>query len=282
MDNNILIALDIDDTLVPFDHQFLDLEKIQKIGKIIKNIPNCVFGYPTGRVFFQTIRAFKKYSLPPADFLICSNGASVFFNDVEKWIEDLEYENFLIKQNPDFNREKIAKNLTNIFSFLQEAEEERQNKMRIVFLVDPEKDLQEAMKEINQLLLSKNILNTRLVPAFDFNNRTGIIDILPNKVSKLSSLQYIAKKFDIAEENIIFAGDGVNDFEIFTSDIKSIVVGNAEEELKQKIKEADSKNTYFAKENFVDGVVEGLRYFGIVLTTNDDGADTRVMPLQDK
>jgi len=263
MSNKTLIALDIDDTLVPFDHQFLDLEKIRKVGEVIKNIPNCILGYPTGRVLFQTMRAFNEYPIPPANFLICSNGASVFFYETEKWIEDLKYENFLIRQNPDFNREKIAKLLTNTLSFLQEAEKERQNKMRGVFFVDPEKNLQEAMKEIYELFTSKNIINARLIPAFEFQTGMGIMDVLPKNISKFTGLQYVAKKFDVSEKNIIFAGDGTNDFEVFTSDIKSIVVGNADEKLKQKIKETDSKNTYFAKENFGDGIVEGLEYFEV-------------------
>lgn len=261
MRNKTLLALDIDDTLVPFDHQFLGLEKIQNIGKIIKNIPNCILGYPTGRSFLQTVKALGKYVLPPADFLICSNGASIFFHET-KWIEDLEYENFLTKQNPDFNREKISKILISTFSFLQEAEKERQNKMRGVFFIDPDKNAIEAMKEIKQLFLSKNILNTRLIPAFDLRAGMSILDVLPNRVSKLAGLQYVAKKFNIAEENIIFAGDGINDLEVFTSNLKSIIVGNADEKLKEKIKKHGSNNAYFAKENFVDGVVEGLEYWG--------------------
>jgi len=260
MSNKILIALDIDDTLVPFDHQFLDLEKIHKIGKTIKNISNCILGYPTGRSFLQTDRALGKYALPPANFLICSNGASVFFYET-KWIEDLNYENILMAQNPNFNREKISKILINTFSFLQEAENERQNKTRGVFFIDPDKNAQEAMREIERLLLSKDILETRLIPAFDLKAGMSIIDILPSKVSKLTGLQYVAKKFDIPEKNIIFAGDGINDFEVFASNIKSIVVGNADKKLKQKIKEANPQNIYFAKESFTNGVIEGLEHF---------------------
>ena len=88
------------------------------------------------------------------------------------------------------------------------------------------------------------------------------LDILPSGTDKGSAIQWLAARLGIALDEVVVAGDTGNDIRMFQlPDVRGIVVGNALPELKAITERED--RFYLAREEIADGVLEGLRHFGL-------------------
>ena len=67
--------------------------------------------------------------------------------------------------------------------------------------------------------------------SFDEEKR---ININLKNINKKTTLEYLAKQLKIDTDEIIFFGDGLNDLEIFSSNIFSVAMLNALKEIKEK------------------------------------------------
>ena len=70
-------------------------------------------------------------------------------------------------------------------------------------------------------------------------------------------------------EGIVFAGDSGNDYAALTAGFRAILVGNAHQELAERVAEhhrrgGHSDRLYLAREHATAGVLEGCRRFGLV------------------
>lgn len=273
--NKLLLAIDIDGTLIPNSSEAPNIEGIKKFGQLVKNL-NAVLIYPTGRHFAMTIEAIKNTPLPMPDFLIVDNGASVYFRDGEKWKLDEEYRKKLIDANPDFDSAKIIKFLSKL-PFLQLEEEEKQDKLKAGFYVDLEEKPKEAISIAKAILAKNKIKNIKIIYSQDLKNKVGILEVLPDDISKLAGINYLSlrgasiplfAKGGIAARQspnirnsplpVLFAGDEGNDLDVFASGIPSIMVGNARKEIKNAVREMNLDSVYFAEGKDVSGVLEGI------------------------
>ena len=60
--------------------------------------------------------------------------------------------------------------------------------------------------------------------------------------NKINTLKLLAIKLNVSLENIIFFGDGLNDLEIFESEVFSVAMSNALEEIKSKANDITISN----------------------------------------
>jgi hydroxymethylpyrimidine pyrophosphatase-like HAD family hydrolase len=90
---------------------------------------------------------------------------------------------------------------------------------------------------------------------------TGEIDILPASAGKGEATLHLACRLDIALPNLIVAGDSGNDVDMFVVAPRGIVVGNARDELKHRVRR---DGVFFATQRCAAGIIEGLRHFGVV------------------
>lgn len=88
------------------------------------------------------------------------------------------------------------------------------------------------------------------------------MDIIPQTAGKGQAIHYLHAILNINPQQVVVAGDSANDLDMFVPPFKGIVVGNAEAVLRELANEHD--NIYQARATHAAGVLEGLRYWGVV------------------
>ncbi|MEA5421964.1 MULTISPECIES: HAD family hydrolase [unclassified Synechococcus] len=86
------------------------------------------------------------------------------------------------------------------------------------------------------------------------------LDVLPAGVNKGSTLLTLLQWLEIDPERVVTAGDTLNDLAMFETGLAGVMVGNAEQALREKV--SCLPRTYRARAEGCAGIVEGLRHFG--------------------
>jgi hydroxymethylpyrimidine pyrophosphatase-like HAD family hydrolase len=152
---------------------------------------------------------------------------------------------------------------------IEKQEDEKQQLHKLSYYCESQV-MQRVVSEIeNQVELHG--LAVGVVQSVDPFDQRGLIDVLPRGVNKAFALDWWSQHRGIARDQIVFAGDSGNDYAALASGYRGIVVGNASQELRDRLgSRADAKGAidadklYFAKQHYTCGVVEGARYHGIL------------------
>jgi sucrose-6-phosphatase len=118
-----------------------------------------------------------------------------------------------------------------------------------------EKAVPETIEQLKQALA-----NAGLEVSVVYSSMRDL-DVLPEKTNKGHALEWLCEKLQIALTNVLVAGDTGNDSSMFlVPGIRGIVVENAQPELFEAVVHLP---TFSADQVMADGVVEGLRHFGV-------------------
>lgn len=91
------------------------------------------------------------------------------------------------------------------------------------------------------------------------------LDVLPKNTNKGTALKWLCDNAGVPLENVIVAGDTGNDSAMFLlPGVRGIVVENAQPELHEAVMHLP---TFGASRLMADGVLEGLKHFGIIPST---------------
>lgn len=88
-------------------------------------------------------------------------------------------------------------------------------------------------------------------------------DVVPKGVSKGPTLMKFIKLLGLNTDNVIPAGDSLNDLSLFKTGLKSVAVGNAEPKLVKYITTMD--NVYHSPYPGTAGIWDGLKYYSKLL-----------------
>ena len=248
-----LFVTDLDDTLVyrtvgnddalPELMQLLSQHRQEYGTKIV---------YSTGRspVLYKELQAQKNLLQP--DALVLSVGTEIYLdgNDTPDsgWSEIL---------SPGWERETVL-SITAKYSELVGQPDSEQRPFKVSFFLE-----QEASAKILPQLeaeLRKYKLNVKLIYS------SGIdLDIIPHSSDKGQAMQFLRQKWKFAAEQTIVCGDSGNDIALFAlGNERGIIVGNARKELLQWHDEYPADYHYLASCFCAGGIIEGLKYFGLL------------------
>jgi sucrose-6-phosphatase len=88
------------------------------------------------------------------------------------------------------------------------------------------------------------------------------LDVLPARANKGNALAWLCQRLGIPLEQVLVAGDTANDSAMFLlPGVRGIVVENAQPELFEAVVKLP---TFVTRKVMADGVLEGLKYFGVV------------------
>lgn len=88
------------------------------------------------------------------------------------------------------------------------------------------------------------------------------LDVLPQNTNKGGALQWLCEHLKIPLEGVLVAGDSGNDSSMFLlPSVRGIVVENAQPELHEAVVKLP---TFSATRLMADGVLEGLKHFGVI------------------
>ncbi|WP_236860263.1 HAD-IIB family hydrolase [Candidatus Formimonas warabiya] len=237
-----LLATDLDGTLVgskPGQTVFKEL--------FLRHKHLFHLAYVTGRNFRSAWGLIAEEKLLHPDILITDVGTEIYL--APDYILHPEWDK---KMSVNWNRQKISARIEKITTLKPQNID---SPYRLAYFTE-EKDYQEAIHELNQIIRGTN-LGVEIVPSMGH-----IIDIIPAQGGKGPALRYMQHLLKIERDRTIVCGDSGNDLSMFAGGAKGIVVGNAKEELKEKLHGFPS--VYFSALDHAFGILEGLKEYGVI------------------
>jgi sucrose-phosphate synthase len=242
-----LLITDIDDTLLGDDAA---LERLRKL--IRENRQRMGFGVASGRALELVQEVLRGYDIKEIDVVIASVGSEIYYgaNQIfdKGWASTLRS-----RWRPDVIRETLAKLP---FLTLQKGPH-TQREFKISYDLDETVDPQEALPSIHNALDEAHA-------AYSLIFSHGVfVDILPHRASKGKAIRYLTGKWNVPLERVATAGDSGNDRDMLLGQTAGIVVGNYDKEL-EPLRQARYSRVYFAEASYADGIIEGLRHYGLL------------------
>jgi len=231
----LLLATDLDGTFLAGKSVYK-----QQLYRLMREREDVALVFVTGRGLETVIPLLNDPILPNPHYIICDVGATIVngltlepiqplqSSIEEKWPGHLEI----------YNKLKNVKGLQ-----WQEVPQMR----RCSFYFDTDTDLE----QVNYI--SKSLDCDVLMSAEKY------IDILPPGVNKGSSLMQLIKLLQISHQDILVAGDTLNDLSLYNTGYKGVVVGSAEKKLIEATK--DMSQVYHAGKTGCGGILESIEYF---------------------
>jgi len=208
--------------------------------------PHCSLCYATGR-HLESARALQDvFHLPAPDIFIADVGATVAAGERGRVLDFPDAE--LLARWP--GTDTITQRLAPLDSVL-----ERQRiptDRRLSYFIRDGYRLADALERTRTVLAD---LDVGVVGSGE-----TYLDVLPGGVNKGSTLQRVIRWLGADPDSVVVAGDSLNDLALFETGFKGIVVGNAEEPLRDTVGNLD--HVYCARQEGAGGVQEGLRHFG--------------------
>ncbi len=257
----MILATDLDGT-------FLHGEKTarESLYKLVTEEKNITLVFVTGRGLESVSSLFREQGIPVPDFIIADVGSTIVSGRNLQPVEPIQSD---IRSRWPGSLE-ILDALKGVEHLQYQPVPQRG---RCSFWIKNPDVVEEVQKKMEPL-------------GCDLIYSAGkFLDILPNGVNKGSTLQKLAQHQKWKNEEILVAGDTLNDLSLFETGFKSVIPSNAEPGLLRKLRSAEennpflfsstslshslsaslspslSRSLYFASGEGVAGIMEGLHHF---------------------
>lgn len=233
------LATDLDGTLLGGSE-----EDRRRLRDILHSGREFQVVFLTGRNL-ETIRPFLDDPLVPTpDYIVGDVGASVVSGRDLNPVQPLQAE-----LDNAWPGESVVERALEPFTFLERQEGPQE-------------------RRCSYCLPSENWITRELLQALDEIGCSAIfsagryLDVLPRGVSKGTTLLKLIGLVDLDPEAVVVAGDSLNDLSMFETELKGVVVGNAEPALRRRT--TGLKSVFFARAEGVGGILEGLAHHGFL------------------
>ncbi len=264
-----ILATDLDRTLLPNGRWECDKSAIGLFNELTEKHGTLVV-YVTGRNLNLTEQAIQQYGVRHPDVLCGDVGTTIRRFENGKWHDDEGWVAHVKRSSPRWDATGIKLAVAEVEG-MREQEDEHQNQFKQSYYVEHE-NRDDVLRHVDALVRDK--FDEVIVYSFDSQDGKGLLDFLPCSATKQTALEYVAKAFGVAREEVVFCGDSGNDIFPLTAGFRGVLVRNADDQLVEKVKEAIEQNpslkAYFAKGNFMglsgyytSGVIEGAYHYGI-------------------
>lgn len=267
--SDILLCSDLDRTILPNGFQ-PESPRARPLLRRLAARSRLTLAYVSGRSEGLLKDAIDDYEIPVPDYAIGDVGTTIYEPDRD-WAP---WEDWSREIGQDW-KGKARKELGALFSdisALRLQEPEKQNTFKLSYYADAEADAKGLGKEMERRL-SREGVRASIIWSVDEQENVGLLDVLPERATKVHAIRFLMKKKGFAEERTVFAGDSGNDLPALTSGLQAVLVRNARDDVRQEARDAmDGKGMrdrlYLASGGFLDmngnycaGVLEGLAHF---------------------
>lgn len=258
-----VLATDLDGTLIPLDGNGRNVADLRRLDSwLIKHQVELIF--VTGRHLESINQVAAEKNLPNPDWMICDVGATIVRRDSRGALAEVDaYGQTLAEIVGDITTTALAEELSTLSS-LTLQEPEKQGRYKLSYYADAT-GLDADCRAI-QILLDQLGAPYGMIASVDPFNGDGLIDLLPQGVSKAFALDWLANHRGLDSRSIVFSGDSGNDLAALTAGHRSIVVANAADALKEKVRQMHQLNgwldrLHIAESPATSGVLEGVKAF---------------------
>ena len=258
-----VLATDMDGTFIPLEGNEENRRDLQRLCAEIEQ-RDLDLVYVTGRDYALVLDAVLSHELPIPQWLICDVGTSIYKSATDGNHQVLDsYHAHLSEIVGSFNVRKLAERLS-VISELRLQEEEKQGPFKLSYYCRASL-LGELASRLSQLI-AENDAPYRIIASVDPFTDEGLIDFLPQSVSKNYALCWWIDHTQRDKDSIVFAGDSGNDLAALTAGYRSIVVANADDTVTRAAASAHQSagwtdRLFIAEKPATSGVLEGLQHF---------------------
>lgn len=263
--SRLLLCTDLDRTLIPNGKQ-PESPGVRKLFSQFVARDEVQLAYVSGRHRALIEQAIHEYQLPVPDFVIADVGTSVYRIEHGTWQEWRAWSDKIGQDWQHRGVGDLCALLADIVSLtLQEAE--KQNVHKLSYYLSLECDHRAIIANI-KARLKKEGIHANIIWSVDELIKIGLLDIIPISANKLHAIQYIMQTFGYDIDHAVFAGDSGNDLDVMLSPIRSILVANADDDVRAAIAHASAQTLYVAQGNFLNmngcyaaGILEGVAHY---------------------
>ena len=260
-----LVCTDLDRTLIPNGVQAESPAAPGLFEKLVRR-SEITLAYVTGRHRALIEQAIIEFNLPRPDYAIADVGTTIYRVAAEGWLHWEAWEEQIAPDWRGLAHDGIY-SLLKGFSQLRMQEDEKQNRYKLSFYAPPDTDAQALTGEI-QAKLKKAGIKANLIWSIDEKKNIGLLDVLPASANKLHAIHFFMQQKEFSLEDTVFAGDSGNDLDVLLSDIPSVLVANADNEIKIQAAKSSKDALYIARGGFLGmngnysaGIIEGVAHY---------------------
>lgn len=260
--DELLICTDLDRTLIPNGAQ-PESPAARPIFSALVAGHGIHLAYVSGRHAALIREAIEAYGLPLPDFAIADVGATIWQVVDGGWQRWPAWDAAIGSDWRGESREQLHELLADI-DLLRLQEAEKQSRFKLSYYLPLGSNRRQVMGEIERRLQDAGIA-ANLIWSVDEIEGVGLLDILPASANKLHAIRFLMQQGGFDEQQTVFAGDSGNDLDVMLASVPSILVANADAEVRGHALASGSGLVYFAaggylgmNGNYAAGILEGL------------------------
>ncbi len=225
MTDRLLIATDLDRTLLPNGPQAESPGAREWLGRLVAD-PRIMLAYVSGRHRELVEAAMAEWSLPRPDRVIGDVGTTIWHVPASgEWARDLAWEDAIGQDWAGHTAAQLAERLAGLPDLVLQPPE-KQNRHKLSYFLPAETDMN-ALTPLLQARLDDAGVQARFVFSVDETENQGLLDVLPERASKLHAIEAVADELSLEYDHIVFCGDSGNDLEVLVSALPAVLVANA-------------------------------------------------------
>jgi HAD superfamily hydrolase (TIGR01484 family) len=267
---DILLCCDLDRTLLPNGDQD-EWPGARPTLRRVAGRSEIQLVYVSGRDMRLMQDAIADYDLPSPNQAVGDVGTTMYRINGGDWVPQESWHAEIGQDWHGLSGGDLAGYLKE-FKGLTPQEPEKQNRFKLSYYTEPTVDDRQLTDQIQQHLSSKG-LRSRVIWSVDEQRDVGLLDVLPERASKLHAIRYLMDRDGYSKRRVVFCGDSGNDLNVLTSDLQAVLVKNASEKVRREAREivvakGRPETLYLAEGNFLGmngnyaaGVLEGLAHF---------------------
>lgn len=259
------LATDLDGTLIPLEGRAQNQRDLATLSELVAS-EALQLVFVTGRHFASVLAALDEFSLPQPDWILCDVGTSVYQRGLDGTFCFSEaYAARLAELTGECTTEHLSELVDSFFlgrDDIRRQESEKQSRYKLSYYARAEW-LENSVTELRAVVEGAAVPYS-VVASIDPFTGDGLVDFLPQGVSKAFALNWWCQEQRLEPSEVMFAGDSGNDLAVFVDRFPVVLVGNTHAEVVAQVHQArspDDPHLFLASQPATSGVLQGLQHF---------------------
>ena len=270
MPPKIFLCSDLDRTLLP-NGSCPESPDARKRLRLLSERPEITLAYVSGRNRQLLQAAIETYQIPVPDYAVGDVGTSIFRIQDGDWRPLTTWEERIAPSWNGRRHDQLSVLLSGIDK-LTLQEPENQSPFKLSYYAPPDLDYGRWIDTMQGRLKGEGV-KASLIWSIDEEKNRGLLDVLPENATKYHAIRFLMQHNGFHSKATVFAGDSGNDLPVLTSELQTVLVANAAENIRQQASKmveikGIADTLYCAKGGFLGmngnysaGVIEGLVHF---------------------